>query len=933
MKSKLVFLVIVVILVTNLSDAKPRVKRDIEINPEDIKLSESFPPSDKKWSWYLSRRGKNSQRSEDSEELYKDLTVDIEPRSTKCDEAHIEHQSKKEKPESEEVSEKNQKEEWRWYVKAKPNDILDTDTSLEIVTWYLKQRGRTISPQRLRASEHRTSITNSHRKTSESSTGFTKSNIINNSTETHNPTTIGSKSHTTNNILEIEEDVTVNPCLNSSVTVQTPDIVNKTETLISRLTTTGIQESTQVKTSEANNINTQVSINETTTDININKLKTVKEAQTTSKPATKESTSTTVLVTEAKTIKPSIRQSRPTTVVQTKITDVKPSTKAEAAETTTTTAVTTEAATTTTTEASEITTRAKITQDTTTTAAFSTEAKTTAAVTTEAATTTTTEAAEKTRTVKTAEDTTRTTTGTTEAKSTAAVTTEAATTTTTEAAEITTTVKTTEDTTTTDVTTEAKTTAVVTTEAATTETTEDAEITATAETTEDTTTADTTTTAVTTEATTTTLATTPSTTNMRKREVIDLYKRSYDEVSKNNSVVDLERRNRQEVGTKVTTSSSNIDEDIKDLGLPSAAEETSFNRRKKVKSYIYDTDTLLLVTALFRHGNRTVERTQYERYPNDPYKDLDYFPTGIGQLTKNGRKRAFQIGRRLRKRYRQFLGDVFYPEIVAAQSTNLDRTKMTLELVLAGLFPPSKDDEISKELQGWQPISFNYLPLAQDPALMPYFCPKFKTEYKKAVQSPNNKLVFGRNNKIFKYISDNTGVNVTDFEAVNRVFLGFQAKEDLGLKLPDWLKSIYPDPMDKMSAKYYYQLTGTNELKKMFAGNFLQQVLENIKRKMAANDGKFGKKIYLYSAHEFNVAALLASLGVYNNHTPNYGSYIIIELHVKGGVPGIKLFWENWDGRGPTLLKLSGCQTLCPLTKFVELISNIVPEEGETACQ
>ncbi|XP_072386593.1 uncharacterized protein [Diabrotica undecimpunctata] len=863
MKFKVIFLVLT-ILVINLSDAKPKVKRDIKTNPEDIKLSESFPPSDNNWSWYLNRRGKDSQRSEESEEIYKDLTVDIEPRSVKSDEENIKHHSNNQKPESEEDDstntpkesngkdlDKNQQEEWRWYVKAKPNDIYKTDASLEIVTWYLKQRGRTISPKRLRSSDHTaqydivSSTTNLNRKTSESRTGFTKSNIINNSTETNNPTTTGSKSQSTSNILEVKKNITVSPSSNSSLDYKTPDIINKTEIL--RLTTTGIQESTKVETSESTNINTQVSNKRTTTKINTNKQESAKEGQTTSKlttttkPATKESTITTV-VTEATTINPSIKKSTPTIVVETEITEVKPSTTAVPIETTTITAV-------------------------------KTESKTTAVVTTEAATTTTVEAA---------------TTTTTEAA-----------TTTTEAAE---------------------------TEATTKAVTEEATITTTAKTTE----ATTATPAVTPEATTTTSATTPSTTNVRKR---DLYKRSYDELSKNNSLVDLEKRRRQNIGTKVTTLSSNIDEDIKDLGLPSAVEETSSDRRKKVKSYVDDTDTLLLVNALFRHGNRTVERTQYERYPNDPYKDLDYFPTGIGQLTKNGKKRAFQIGRRLRRRYRQFLGDVFYPEMVEAQSTNMNRTKMTLELVLAGLFPPNKDDEISRDLRGWQPIPFNYLPLAQDPALMGYFCPKFKPEYKKVLQSPNNKLVFRRNKKIFKYISDNTGVNVTDFEAVNRVYLGFQAKEDLGLKLPDWTKSIYPEPMDELSAKYYYQLTGTTELKKMFAGNFLQQVLENIKRKMAANDGKFGKKIYLYSAHEFNVAALLASLGVYNNHTPNYGSYVLIELHVKGGVPGIKLFWDNWDDKGPRLLKLSGCQTLCPLTKFVELISKILPEEGKTECK
>lgn len=39
------------------------------------------------------------------------------------------------------------------------------------------------------------------------------------------------------------------------------------------------------------------------------------------------------------------------------------------------------------------------------------------------------------------------------------------------------------------------------------------------------------------------------------------------------------------------------------------------------------------------------------------------------------------------------------------------------------------------------------------------------------------------------------------------------------------------------------------------------------------------RKIFLYSAHEFNVAFMLQTLGIFEPHIPPYASYISFELH------------------------------------------------------
>lgn len=75
--------------------------------------------------------------------------------------------------------------------------------------------------------------------------------------------------------------------------------------------------------------------------------------------------------------------------------------------------------------------------------------------------------------------------------------------------------------------------------------------------------------------------------------------------------------------------------------------------------------------------------------------------------------REFKIGKALRKRYDKFLGKVYEPDLLDAQSTDFNRTKMSLQLVLAGLYPPIGDQIFETGLY-WQPIPYNFVPRNQD---------------------------------------------------------------------------------------------------------------------------------------------------------------------------------------------------------------------------
>ena len=63
------------------------------------------------------------------------------------------------------------------------------------------------------------------------------------------------------------------------------------------------------------------------------------------------------------------------------------------------------------------------------------------------------------------------------------------------------------------------------------------------------------------------------------------------------------------------------------------------------------TDNLILVQFIFRHGDRSPSWL----YKNNPYHPSD-FPEGVGELSNRGRIRMNQFGQVLRSRYRPFIG-------------------------------------------------------------------------------------------------------------------------------------------------------------------------------------------------------------------------------------------------------------------------------------
>ncbi|MGH0183860.1 UNVERIFIED_CONTAM: hypothetical protein FKN15_013149, partial [Acipenser sinensis] len=111
---------------------------------------------------------------------------------------------------------------------------------------------------------------------------------------------------------------------------------------------------------------------------------------------------------------------------------------------------------------------------------------------------------------------------------------------------------------------------------------------------------------------------------------------------------------------------------------------------------------------LYRHGDRSPVRT----FPTDPHQESAW-PQGFGQLTQVGMRQHFELGQTLRRRYWGFLNETYSRREISVRSTDYDRTLMSAEANLAGLYPPNGSEVFNPNIT-WQPIPVHTVPDTED---------------------------------------------------------------------------------------------------------------------------------------------------------------------------------------------------------------------------
>ncbi|XP_017780701.1 PREDICTED: venom acid phosphatase Acph-1-like [Nicrophorus vespilloides] len=271
------------------------------------------------------------------------------------------------------------------------------------------------------------------------------------------------------------------------------------------------------------------------------------------------------------------------------------------------------------------------------------------------------------------------------------------------------------------------------------------------------------------------------------------------------------------------------------------------------------------------------------------------------------------VGKALKKRYGDFLGDVYYDGLLEAISSEYKRAMMSLQAVLASLFKPSKS-HLKGDLN-WQPVPFNYIPFAKDNLLATYItCPdifNLQTDLDEDTQ------------KLYTYLSKYSGLNITNSQELFTVYHNLRSLYELNLEVPDWVKRIWPQPIKNASQQFWEDII--NQQLKKSAGSLLKKIHEDSQRKI---DGSFKPKIVIYSGHDINIVSLMGAFKLFQKENIRYGSYVIVELHKIENDYYIKIIYENYNLSKPEVMHVPGCSEFCKFEKFVEVTKMFYPNEN-----
>ncbi|XP_025024554.1 lysosomal acid phosphatase isoform X3 [Python bivittatus] len=342
--------------------------------------------------------------------------------------------------------------------------------------------------------------------------------------------------------------------------------------------------------------------------------------------------------------------------------------------------------------------------------------------------------------------------------------------------------------------------------------------------------------------------------------------------------------------------------------------------------------SLRFVTLLYRHG----DRSPVKAYPRDPYQESAW-PQGFGQLTQEGMQQQWDLGQALRRRYYGFLNVSYNRQEIFVRSTDFDRTLMSAEANLAGLYPPEGQQVFNPNIS-WQPIPVHTVPDHMEQLLrFPLSpCPRYEQLQNETRQTPEyiNKTI--QNMQFLKMVANMTGIQDVSLESVWSVYDALFCEKTHKMHLPAWVTPVVMTKLKQLKDFSFNFLFGIHrrvEKARLQGGVLLSQIRKNLTLASKVSESHH-LKMLMYSAHDTTLAALQTALNVYNGRQAPYASCHIFELYQEDdGNFSVEMFFRNESKEEPYTLQLPNCERRCPLLQFLQLTEPVISQDWKQECQ
>jgi hypothetical protein len=281
-------------------------------------------------------------------------------------------------------------------------------------------------------------------------------------------------------------------------------------------------------------------------------------------------------------------------------------------------------------------------------------------------------------------------------------------------------------------------------------------------------------------------------------------------------------------------------------------------------------DKLIFAVDVIRHG----ERTPVNEIPTVPHQ----WAEGFGQLTATGIQQEHELGIKLRGLYveqHQLLPSNYVAGTVYARSTDVDRTLMSAQALLMGLYPPGTGPRLADGGKpalpgGAQPVPLHTIPTTLDGLLIPdYDSGKFGQLVTRFVlTAPEWKQKTAQLEPKFAQWSRLTGVVITNLFPLMSLGDTLEICQRHQVPLPPGLQGEAAAIIDagKWTGAQLYRPAQVGHA----TGNVLLREIANLCR--AASAGETSLKFVLFSAHETTLLSAMSSLEAPLASPPPYAS-------------------------------------------------------------
>uniref|UniRef100_A0A915EHC6 Acid phosphatase n=1 Tax=Ditylenchus dipsaci TaxID=166011 RepID=A0A915EHC6_9BILA len=330
-----------------------------------------------------------------------------------------------------------------------------------------------------------------------------------------------------------------------------------------------------------------------------------------------------------------------------------------------------------------------------------------------------------------------------------------------------------------------------------------------------------------------------------------------------------------------------------------------------------DIQSLKFVHAIWRHGDRTPSVL----IPTDVENNISSWKQGLGELTKLGLSQQYRLGLFLRQRYDGWLSKEYSPFEIYLRSSDYNRTLMSAQANMAGLFTPTRSEVFVKDLN-WRPIPVHTMPKGTDKILFDsVFCPAATAEEHNIYSGDEVASIEKENEAVLRDLW-------MVFDPLNSEFCHSDEHS-----LPKWVNSSIKDEIWRLYDLSSFFLYESNLLTRLRGGPIFTDILNRMKS-VARQQQDRREKFYAYSAHDTTVAGVLAGFGVHPVSFPPYSSMVLVELHQsENGKNFVKLFYKNvTDSNNIWEYDIADCESPCSLEDLEQARLPVIPLNWEEEC-